>query len=860
MSSPAVASESTVLFEDGELGVTIKRTPSGQALVVRVMEGTQAEGNGIAVGDILVHINEVDEAWNLRGRVLDSASWKDMVDYLKSCPRPMRVTVVRRPPSPPAPPAPSVPSVPPPSPPRPSGMQLLAQRLDFAARKDTRPPGGPYQGVGPLLGTADASRTLVHSGMLQLWQEGRLWGGSLQPREAYLFSDMLMLAVPSSHPPPHPQRAEVDACLGLTACKLREHAACEVDVATSLADTAVAANCFDVITPHGTYTLCAASPAQRQEWVETLYTTMASAFSHTHTAGLRHQLVVDSLHAAVVHGRLDEVRDVLERAVGGDAQQQKGEEEKKKEEEDGTKAQLINYQDEDGRTALHYACVLRRHGMITFLLHRHRHADPTIADAQGRLPLHLAALALDDVALALLLSSSSSSSSSSSTAGAAPTQIGVSFLVDARDLDGQTAAFLAAVRGRLPSGERDEFALRRCLHALLAYDADLDALDNSGRTALHVASAGWQHGAVQALVELGADVSAPSVDDLEYAPLHWACCGGIAPGSSKGMVDDEEAAFALEQTLQVLLSHGAQPNLKSGGEEGRTPAQLLLERASDAPTTAAKGLAMLVAFGARINLNEPQSLVAAAKTTWAVKKPPSLKELAPEVLSRVAEKARARPRLILGSESLDEGSMSKGGGGGSGGACGLCAEPFTALTRRQHHCRLCGHTVCNNCSGKRLPLANYLPGGGGGSGVGLTHDPSMARVCDGCFNWGLHQLLTLRQKAPVAGAAAVASAQANKEEADQRELFGGSGGEKKGGGLMAWLKKDSSGEKDKVASTRAAVAAMSGQMDALRVGLQGRGERLGNLADKTAELADSSAQFAELAKQLNQQYSGRGFW
>jgi hypothetical protein len=42
-----------VVFEEGELGITIKRTPSGQARVVKIITDTQSEANGIAVGDVI---------------------------------------------------------------------------------------------------------------------------------------------------------------------------------------------------------------------------------------------------------------------------------------------------------------------------------------------------------------------------------------------------------------------------------------------------------------------------------------------------------------------------------------------------------------------------------------------------------------------------------------------------------------------------------------------------------------------------------------------------------------------------------------------------------------------------------------
>lgn len=47
------ADERVVLFGEGDLGVTLKRTPSGQAHVLRIIPDTQAQRNGIQPGDII---------------------------------------------------------------------------------------------------------------------------------------------------------------------------------------------------------------------------------------------------------------------------------------------------------------------------------------------------------------------------------------------------------------------------------------------------------------------------------------------------------------------------------------------------------------------------------------------------------------------------------------------------------------------------------------------------------------------------------------------------------------------------------------------------------------------------------------
>ncbi|KAI9922025.1 hypothetical protein PsorP6_001905 [Peronosclerospora sorghi] len=60
--------------------------------------------------------------------------------------------------------------------------------------------------------------------------------------------------------------------------------------------------------------------------------------------------------------------------------------------------------------------------------------------------------------------------------------------------------------------------------------------------------------------------------------------------------------------------------------------------------------------------------------------------------------------------------------------CQICQTAFT-LTRRRHHCRLCGHLVCSNCSHDRtyLPFATSGP-----SQHRLIKDGAPQRTCSTC--------------------------------------------------------------------------------------------------------------------------------
>jgi hypothetical protein len=272
------------------------------------------------------------------------------------------------------------------------------------------------------------------------------------------------------------------------------------------------------------------------------------------------------------------------------------------------------------------------------------------------------------------------------------------------------------------------------------------------------------------------------------------------------------------------------------------------------------------------------STLGGAKATWAVKKAATagvssssgsgsggggkdggaVPKLPEAVVSRLLGKAAARPTIRPLS-----GDAAAGAGGG---ACVLCGDAFHAITKRPQHCQLCGHQVCGACSSKRLPLA--VPGSSG----------EAARVCDGCFTWGNHQIAAALaaeaergnkekdKEGAFSGPEAVArarqrreealAAQAQQEAAEQKELFGAAAalGEK----AMSWLRGGGDGQGDERRQRQQAAARVTGQMEEVRRGLEQRGERIENLADRTEELVNSSAQFAAMARQLNEQNKGWG--
>ncbi len=417
--------------------------------------------------------------------------------------------------------------------------------------------------------------------------------------------------------------------------------------------------------------------------------------------------------------------------------------------------------------------------------------------------------------------------------------------------------------------------------------------------------------AARALLDLGADANAYSDED-EATPLLLACRDAATDLSrSSSSSSSSLSVSALEAVLQVLLQQGgAQPNLRGGPKSrGRTAVQLLLENGmlgwadkmkalgvllghgarldvpccADPPTTGAQMIAALLKSdeGGRELKAALDSAISTAKSAWGVKtadgsegsshgssgsstsgsKATAAARVPEPIISRLLSKAAARPTI----RPMATAPSSSSGGAG---CCLLCGDAFNGLTKRPQHCRLCGHQVCAACSGKKLPLGNA---GGGGNG-------EAARVCDGCFNWGSYHIgIALAAAAAknasteskdgcgFSGPEAVARARQRREEtraaqeaAEHKELFGAAAslGER----AMSWLMGEGGGEEESRARRPrgAAAAQVTGQMEELRVGLQQRGERIENLADRTNELADSSAQFAAMARSLNEQSKGWG--
>ena len=163
-----------------------------------------------------------------------------------------------------------------------------------------------------------------------------------------------------------------------------------------------------------------------------------------YSSGWRHQFVAGTLHSAVISRDENKIKDLLLRDDGA-----------------------IDTIDDDGYSALHYACMYRCPNAVRLL--RGAGADVTTRDNRGFTPLHWAALQLDHEAIDILCEGCKGED------------------VDYLDNQQRTPLFLACVEGRSSaggggysggggrdshSGHTDPKALALCVSTLLQYDAD----------------------------------------------------------------------------------------------------------------------------------------------------------------------------------------------------------------------------------------------------------------------------------------------------------------------------------------------------------------------------------------------------
>ncbi|XP_028326601.1 inversin isoform X2 [Gouania willdenowi] len=249
---------------------------------------------------------------------------------------------------------------------------------------------------------------------------------------------------------------------------------------------------------------------------------------------------------------------------------------------------LLNWQDYEGRTPLHFA-VADGNEAVVEVLTSYEGCNVTAYDNLFRTPLHWAALLGHAKIVHLLLERNTSGTVPSDSQGATPLHYGAQsnnaetvgvFLShpsvkDEPDLEGRTAFMWAAGKGS------DDVI---CTMLALSPHIDINMADKYGGTALHAASLSGHVSTVKLLLEKGAMVD--PMDVMKHTPLFRACEMGyrdviltLIKGSAHVDLVDVDGHSALHwaalggnaEVCQILMENEICPNVQD--QAGRTPLQ-----------------------------------------------------------------------------------------------------------------------------------------------------------------------------------------------------------------------------------------------------------------------------------------------
>ncbi|XP_006165105.1 inversin isoform X2 [Tupaia chinensis] len=249
---------------------------------------------------------------------------------------------------------------------------------------------------------------------------------------------------------------------------------------------------------------------------------------------------------------------------------------------------LLNWQDYEGRTPLHFA-VADGNVTVVDVLTSYESCNITSYDNLFRTPLHWAALLGHAQIVHLLLERNKSGTIPSDSQGATPLHYAAQsnfaetvkvFLKhpsvkDDSDLEGRTSFMWAAGKG-------SDDVLRTMLS--LKSDIDINMADKYGGTALHAAALSGHVSTVKLLLENNAQVD--MTDVMKHTPLFRACEMGhkdviqtlIKGGARVDLVDQDghsllhwAALGGNADVCQILIENKINPNVQDYA--GRTPLQ-----------------------------------------------------------------------------------------------------------------------------------------------------------------------------------------------------------------------------------------------------------------------------------------------
>ncbi|XP_064646687.1 inversin-like [Lineus longissimus] len=250
-----------------------------------------------------------------------------------------------------------------------------------------------------------------------------------------------------------------------------------------------------------------------------------------------------------------------------------------------TAPSVINWQDYEGRTALHLAVADGNEAVCDALTSLEK-CSVSALDNMFRTPLHWAAV-LGHANIVNLLLNRNADYSSSDSNGATPLHYAAQnnysetvevFLKrreirDEPDVDGRTAFMWAAGKGA-----------NDVIETWVKYGGDIHEVDKNGGTALHAAAVAGHATTVKLL--LAAKASIDGTDLMKHTPLFRACEMGhtdvvqtlIDLGARVDMLDQDgrsplhwAALGGHAYICQILIKYGVDPNIRD--LSGRTPLQ-----------------------------------------------------------------------------------------------------------------------------------------------------------------------------------------------------------------------------------------------------------------------------------------------
>jgi hypothetical protein len=619
----------SVLFKDGPLGIKLKRSTDKSIVVIGLVAGSQAEGMGIEIGDVL---------WSIGGRLfgdheIAEDEFNGIGNVIKDLPRPLEIKLLRVsgvPENVGADPNTDMDS-------QPVGVSVNSPKIDAAmpqsvpmlSSSTTSSPSSPLPGSGlpnmqnpPSTGneadvlrrdalselavklvtkesaakstasenggiaasifgafsrTPTAAASDASSVEFSIIKEGRthvksgaveLLGKSViwnSNPSKYIILLSDVLLVTSVRGDNYVLEQVIENCT----CKLNPNPNGRSADPTNLYR-------IDIRFPGGIIELVFRDVDSKRSWWGALVETVgASMFSNGLSTGIgwKHQCVYGTPHSAIMARDESTLRSIIQQCDSGELEYS-----------------VLDAPDDDGYTPLHYACIFRLKRISEMLLSSH--VDCLIPDRNGLNALHWCAVQLDSETLEILCSRV--------------------YDVDIPDGLGRTPLYLACVEGRSVDGRTDVRALCKCIELLTASQASVQLVDKMGRSMLHYLAASLQWEAVTLLLNHGAAVNGTESNYNEYSALHYACSGFVLKTSKNelyrlmhgpGSADDQYEQIDPDnqlRTVQALLDFGAFPNCKAENAS-KTPLLLLIESMDVSEAQFEIVATALVSRGARLD-------------------------------------------------------------------------------------------------------------------------------------------------------------------------------------------------------------------------------------------------------------------